>query len=334
MTTEHDRDRPESPTRAGGFVWQPDVSVGAWLAERIDRVWSTPGSHHVVPRGYPAAIRLFHAPLASRPAGMSWAELAERDRRFEETGVLEPAEVEFEDRRVPWREVAEHRGVPWTPTISWEDILGEGDDNPELVAFRGTSPEMLLPGNWRLSDVEEGRLDPEALAALAASIARHDGADTAVTAAIWEGWGSLFASHPPEFMFAVRATGDEQADLAEGERYRREAEARYAASALSAEIEHGPRLELPAREYLLFRGSIGALSTEEGVLGVPWANAASFDGPEGIALLWPDDRSWVLVTEIDANTSVLVGEPGLLASVLAEPGVEAALLPEGTLDRV
>lgn len=316
------------------FTWQPEVSVGDWLADRIDRDWSVPGSHHFVPRGYPAAIRIFHAPLASRPAGMSWAELAERDRRYEETGILEPGELEFEERRVPWQEVADHRGLPWSPTIRWEDILGDGDDAQELEAFRGSAPELLLPGGWRLSDVEEGRLDPAVLAAFAAVIARHSGPETAVTAAVWAGWGGLFASNPPGFFFAVRDDADGANDPAEPERLRREAEARYAASALSAEIEHGPQLELPGREYLLFHGSIGALSTEAGVLGVPWGNEVSIGGPEGIALLWPDDRSWVLVSEIDANTSVLVGEPALLASVLAEPGVEAELLPEGTLDRV
>lgn len=316
------------------FTWQPEVNVGDWLADRIDRDWSDPGSHHFVPRGYPAAIRIFHAPLASRPVGMSWEELAERDRRFEQTGVFEPDEVEFEDRRVAWREVADHRGVPWSPTIRWEEILGDGDDDPELEAFRGTNPDVLLPGDWRLSDVEEGRLETTALAALATGISRHAGPETAVTAAIWSGWGGLFASNPPGFFFAVEGDGDGSGDLSELEKLRTEAESTYAASALSAEIEDGPQLELPGREYLLFQGSIGALSTEAGVLGVPWANEASFGGPEGIALLWPNDRSWVLVTEIDANTSVLVGEPGLLAHVLAEPGVEAELLPEGTLDRV
>ena len=67
------------------------------------------------------------------------------------------------------------------------------------------------------------------------------------------------------------------------------------------------RVRLPARDYLLFRGSI--------------ANAEGWeDGPN---LWWPDDHAWCVASEIDLPYSYVGGPQNLIDAILAHPAIEA-----------
>lgn len=67
------------------------------------------------------------------------------------------------------------------------------------------------------------------------------------------------------------------------------------------------RVQLPARVYLLFTGSV--------------AQAAGWeDGPN---LWWPDDRAWCVASEIDFPYTYVGGSRRLIEEVLANPLLEA-----------
>jgi hypothetical protein len=65
-----------------------------------------------------------------------------------------------------------------------------------------------------------------------------------------------------------------------------------------------PRVQLPAREYLLFRGPLEAAKEEFASHGEP---------PN---LWWPDDRAWCVATEIDLMSTYVAGTPELIDTLL------------------
>ena len=82
---------------------------------------------------------------------------------------------------------------------------------------------------------------------------------------------------------------------------------------LSDEISKGPRLELPAREYVLFRGGVAELADPEWVARSPWRDREQEEhgfppSAQAPALVWPEDRAWVLVSEVDYDSTIVAGE--------------------------
>ena len=43
--------------------------------------------------------------------------------------------------------------------------------------------------------------------------------------------------------------------------------------------------------------------------------------------MWPDDRAWVLVSEIDYDSTVVAGSAQLVRALLDDPRLEAAEIP-------
>jgi hypothetical protein len=82
--------------------------------------------------------------------------------------------------------------------------------------------------------------------------------------------------------------------------------------ALELPPHHPPRLNLPHRRYVVYRG--------------PCERAIALDGDrwEQSASLWgPEDRSWIVVTEIDAFCTYVGGSPRLINRILASPALES-----------
>jgi hypothetical protein len=65
------------------------------------------------------------------------------------------------------------------------------------------------------------------------------------------------------------------------------------------------------RHYLVFRGPLDAMST--------WFEWRS----EGPNYLWPDDRAWIVATEIDGFSTYFGGPKGCVDRVLTSPLLEA-----------
>jgi hypothetical protein len=104
------------------------------------------------------------------------------------------------------------------------------------------------------------------------------------------------------------------------------------------------RVELPNRQYLLHAGPISAalavppLSPERACFSTavvpglparaPWTREEKLRWLEqswsfGPALWWPDDRAWVVVTEIDFGCTYVGGSDETIERLLAHPGLEA-----------
>ncbi len=73
-----------------------------------------------------------------------------------------------------------------------------------------------------------------------------------------------------------------------------------------------PRVHAQHRDYFLLRGALGAV--------VPLFDAAGGQTP---ALWWPENRSWLVSTEVDSFSSYLGGSGGLISELLRSKDIEA-----------
>ena len=81
-------------------------------------------------------------------------------------------------------------------------------------------------------------------------------------------------------------------------------------------------IEAPGRRWHLFRAPLAHL---------PRSFDPQFE-EQTANLVWPDDRSWCLATEIDSEVTYIGGSEELVASILAAPGLETrATSPEARL---
>ncbi len=92
-----------------------------------------------------------------------------------------------------------------------------------------------------------------------------------------------------------------------------------------AEVEKGPRVRLPHRDYLLYRGQVQTALVN--VAEDPWRQTPN--------LWWPRDRSWFVGSEIDLTSTYVAGPKGLVDELLNTPDLEALpALPDDPLTTV
>jgi hypothetical protein len=84
----------------------------------------------------------------------------------------------------------------------------------------------------------------------------------------------------------------------------------------------GPRVRLPARDYLLYRGPVEAAVANVGLAGQQ----------QTANLWWPEDRAWCVATEIDLAWTYVGGQAGLIEHLVSDDRIEA--LPAGPRDHV
>ena len=89
---------------------------------------------------------------------------------------------------------------------------------------------------------------------------------------------------------------------------------------LSEAERSGASIAAQHRRWLLYRGAAEQLTN-------------SFDSwTQSANLVWPEDRSWCLATEIDAECTVIAGSAKLISAIHDEPGLEVqAASPEDRL---
>jgi hypothetical protein len=189
-----------------------------------------------------------------------------------------------------WADLARERGVELTPDIAFIEVAGtEADDEGAL--------DEIAPMS--------GELPPETCDALATLLRPHTTTSHVAWFCLWEGNGAFWSSaHSP--LYAHDAS-DEQI-----ERYRAEAHAQ------DALLGSTPRVEAYARSYFLFRGPLEAACAFE--------PSGWYTSPN---LWWPDDRAWIVVTEVDGYSTYVGGSRTAIEDVLASTDVEAI---EVTLD--
>lgn len=281
--------------------WEPDVARGAWLGERV--VEQAGDMHIAVPRGFEAYARVFHPIEADLPVGATWADVA-RAGRVWSSG--------FERRAASWTEVAEASGATVHPLMQWGAITQGGLETASAVGLVGAA-------GWRYGEPIPGTPGAEVVALLARVLAEHTSTPAAGVAAVWEGWGGLFAGDPGRAVLSFTST-----DEAIGTRLRT---AVTPPGPLGSDIRLGPRLSLPWRDHVLFDAGVDEFAAPDWPARAPWVGSTAW--PECPSLIWPDDHAWVVVSEIDWDSTIVAGGRAAIDAVLAASGIEALEIPEG-----
>jgi hypothetical protein len=163
------------------------------------------------------------------------------------------------------------------------------------------------PGDQRVFDEigpSDGRLPPEVCRHLALVLTDHTTTPETAWFCLWEGNGAWWShAHGPWF--------DPEDDPLEIERLRTEREAQD--ELLSAT----PKVDGPIdRNYFLFRG--------------PLSSACAFEvdgwyiGPN---LWWPNDRAWIVITEIEGYSTYVGASRETAEALLVDPEIETIEVP-------
>ena len=198
----------------------------------------------------------------------------------------------------------------------------------DVCSMTGAVAHPLMQWNaisrgWDEREPQQGTLGEAGWATLAATL----GPDQPVTLGMWTGYGYIaapgetpesvatlgfaYVSEPPEAVTGpTTASPADPTQLELG-----------VVTDFGLDIRSAPLLELPHREYALFRGRLSTL-TEPG-----WRKASGWAWfwDETANLAWPDDRSWFVLSEIDFDSTV-VGCSADAADRILQSGLEAALI--------
>ncbi|GAA3637614.1 hypothetical protein GCM10022200_21210 [Microbacterium awajiense] len=317
--------------------WTADVSAGDWIRERIDDPWG--GTiHDVVPRGFEAYARVLHPAVRSRPVGRAWPPLPylAHEREWDAFGR---SGVEIDSERIRWADAARVFGTRLHPLAQWGALVRSRGDEWNPDAWQ----QVQAADGWQYDAPEEGRLDAATVAALAEVLAAHTTTPDDGIVGLWEGHGGLlgFYGETPSRAFLTF----EQTPETDDPRHRSFLERTvrdpfnnvfrkptWQQGMLPDDVSQGPRLELPGRAHVLFRGGVSELARTDWALHVPWrdriAEEHGFD-PSALSpsLVWPADRAWVAVTEVDWDSTIIGGTAETVAAVCADPRLEALGLP-------
>lgn len=273
----------------GTFAALSSDEAGRWLHARLATSFGAPNTF--VPRGFEAYARILQPILRDRPkAPETWETVFTSET---------PA---MEDELVSWATVAAVHGKR-------VERYSHGAELVPPVGIDPSKPWVDAQG-WRYGETEEGFLDAHTLARVAVILSRHTSTPANGVAALWEGWGSGNS---------VRYSSSKARNVLNTIR-RLSAGVRAKAHPAQSLAPPG-RLELPGRTHRLYSAGITEFTDPEWPSRAPWADA------EGDAhspnILWPADRAWVLVTEVDYDSTIVGGSRALMGALLASPGVEA-----------
>lgn len=314
------------------FPWVPGAA-GAWLTERLGS--GDEALDDTVPDGFDVVIRILPPFTRDRPA----------------TGTF--AEWEAQVESIDWASAPELLTEP----VSWADTavaLGRDlEDVPRswelLGAAYGERDDALAADGWRYSIPREGTLPPELFSRVLDVLARQTETPDSGVAGVWEGYGGLVSAQGVGWFFAVpdpprwiprpllhiglRAT---QHVLSFRERRRRFGTAAAVRSVffpaleqppgsgvLPREAARGERLSLPGRDYVCFAAGPRELAEKSWPVRAPWIPADERAEPQSPNIVWPEGREWVLVSEIDFDSTLVACSAACAGALLADPEIEA-----------
>lgn len=309
--------------------WTSDIAAGEWIRPRL-AAWGPPFAMHItVPAGFEAYARIFHPAARERPVDRAWPPLPHDDHR-REWAAFSAAAPEIDTEHVSWSEVAQTFGTTMHPTAQWHRLIRQTDPYSHV--------EVEDVAGWRYSGPEQGRLAPEVLAAAASTLALHTKTPDTGHIAIWEGWGGVLgAMMSPTANMTINPSADTPVEYTSlkamlarsihnpwNDGYAKD---RWTPGILSDDISRGPRLELPNRAHVLFTGGINEFVDASWPERAPWRDDMSPEFTHSPSLIWPEDRAWVLATEVDHDSTVVGGSAALVAALCADPRLEALPLP-------
>lgn len=198
-----------------------------------------------------------------------------------------------------WADVCEVTGSRPHATMQWESIVCRPGE------YR--RPEMADGNPWPGGDPSIGHLEPEPLVALCDVLADHVHHGSDVFFALWDGYGWIQGGSAVSMLSL--SSGDDSGRI--------EHTANPVPPAFDAEVMDGPRLRLPARDYLVFRGPMHA------ALSIGHSPIEDWFIPQSPNLIWPADHSWCVATEIDWYSTLVAGNSATIEAVLTHPELEA-----------
>lgn len=306
--------------------WIADpAAAGGWIRDRLDDDWSM---HHFVPHGFAAYARIFHPAevrsLPDRPVPTTneWSRMPDTEQqRLMELLIAAPAS---------WADAAAAFGTTMHAFAQWQRLVrtpSDGDWHPSIA-----------PDGREFSSPNMGANSPELLAAIAGHLIEHTTTPDAGFVAVWEGWGGLVGAHGSTGRSFIEFTDETPKPM----RWRslRESfempfrQAKWQPGILSDDISKGPRFELPDRDHVLFSAAPAAFADPEWILDAPWRDreAEGHGFPPSAqhpSILWPADHAWVMVSEIDFDSTIVAGSEELIRAICADPAIEALPVPEG-----
>ncbi len=298
----------------------PEGSAGNWITGRLRGFGSTVAC--TVPTGFAAYARILHpvdffpAPpsTSSAPASASAASAPAAEGPGTPTGTA-PHGLVPQRAGLTWAQVCQRTGRTPHALMQWRAITTPA---PTGDAPSQTRLPVTDEGLWEEVSVQEGTLEPAALTALLDVLAPFTG-EQECCHALWEGYGWLTGSSS----FTVFAYADSEGGPPPPPPQPAPVPVPVPVPVQLRRALAAPRLSLPGRDYLLLAGPLrAALAMGDQVTG-DW-----FD-PQSPNLLWPLDRSWCLVSEIDFDSTLIGGSTELIEAVLAAPGLEAWEVTEG-----
>ncbi|MEU4014291.1 hypothetical protein AB0E56_03410 [Microbacterium sp. NPDC028030] len=303
-----------------------DPSAGAWLRERLDSGYET--MHGVVPRSFPAYARILHPAivrsLPDRP--VPTVDELVRMPAAEQRALLEG----LHEEPASWAQAAAAFGTVLHPLAQWQRIVRAPGD--------GEAHTPIAPDGREFSSPMEGELETPLLTAVAEHLVDHTQTPDAGVVALWEGRGGLlgffgispsrsfvrFDDDPNHQAMLDRSTHDPFNNV-----FRKPS---WQEGILSREISEGPRLELPGRGHVLFSVPPRTFADPDWMLHVPWrdlpAERHGFPpSAQSPSIIWPEDRSWVLVSEVDFDSTVVAGSAALINAICSDDRLEAFPIP-------
>lgn len=311
--------------------WTSDVAAGDWVRQRLDDPWG--GSmHSVVPRGFPAYARIFH------PASVTWIPegVVPRPDQLRELPwqELERLSSQFQHAPVTWQETAAAFDTQFHELAQWNAIVRVGENDPN-----GWQQTVATDGR-QYDAPPEGELPTALVPILSHLLTEKTASPNDLFIAVWEGWGGLLG-HLGENPSRAFLGWQDGAPLGHNDMlahsrsdpfnnpYKKPT---WQQGILPREISDGPRLELPGRGHVLFRGHGAEFADAEWVLTVPWRDreAESHGFPPSAhspSLVWPADRTWIWVSEVDYDSTIVGGSRELIDAILASPALESREIP-------
>ena len=203
--------------------------------------------------------------------------------------ILHAVQVD-QDRWIPWADVAARTGTEVGPLSAFWRVDGRS-------AYRDPAQEEPLEGN----------LPQHTFRALTESLAAESAWDSACVSAVWHGWGHLYSRST--FGFAWLDDGSPAPTPPPPP-----------AVPYPAEVLDGPTLAMPGREYFTFACTLATADAPSRYDQWRTGDGAGWQSPQ---LLWPQDRSWCVATEVDYDSTLVGGSAQLVARILADPRFEA-----------
>lgn len=217
--------------------------------------------------------------------------------------VFHPA-LGLDGEAVRWGKIAKKRGTTMHSGAQFTPISGISEDGIALVedAWDGEAPSG------------DG-LPAAQLSAMAPLLAANTQTPEEIFLGLWNGLAFIHGGDQIEVLV------DHDPQLSDEENAARHAAANAEAKrpAFSDQVRNGPTLHMGSgyRSYYIFEGNAEDLASPL------WARTSEGEQRQAPNLAWPQDRAWVLSTELYEDSSIIAGSRALIEALTSCPDIEA-----------